>query len=76
MGLYVSLEVTSLFAGVVALFANKRPFPTVNQHVGFHIWSNVTCVAAQVATVGVLSIVLMHLCFDSLGHLQLEIAMN
>ena len=76
MGSDVCLEVTSLSAGVVALFANKGLFSTVNQHVGFQIRSVVACVAALVATVGVLSIVLRHLWFDSLGHLQLEIAMN
>ena len=73
---HVFLQVTSLCAGVVALFANKRLLSTVNQHVGFQIRSLVACVAALVATVGVLSIVLRHLWFDSLGHLQLEIAMN
>ena len=74
MGSDVPLEVTSLIAGVVALFANKRLLSTVNQHVSFHIWSNVACVAALVAAVGVLFIVLMHLWFDFLGHLRLETA--
>ena len=76
MGSDVPLEDNSLIAGVVALFADKRLFSTVNQHVSFHILSNVACVATLVATVGVLSIVLMHLWFNSLGHLHLEIALN
>ena len=76
MAAHVCLEVICICAGIIALFANKRLQSTVNQHVDFQMRSFVACVAALVGTVGVLSIVLRHLWFDSLGHLQLEIAMN
>ena len=76
MGSYVSLEVTSLFAGVVALFANKRLFSTVNQHVGFQIRSLVACVAALVATVGLLSMMLDRVHFEVFLRFEGEVALN
>ena len=67
MGSDVCLEVTSLSAGVVALFANKRLLSAVNQHVGFQMRSFVACVAALVATVGLLLIMMKLMCFLVLG---------
>ena len=46
--------------GEVALFGNKRLQPTVSQHVGFQIKSFDACVAALVATVGLLSTIRVH----------------
>ena len=64
MGSDVCLEVTSCCAGVVALFANKRLLSTVNQHVDFQMRSFVACVAALVATVGLLAIMGKQILFE------------
>ena len=76
MGEHVCLEVTSLSAGVVALFANKWLFSTVNQHVGFQMRSFVACVAALVATLGLLSMMLNRVHFEVFLRFEGDIALN
>ena len=51
MGPHVSLEVTILSTGEVALFANKRLLSTVNQHVSFQMRNVDAFVATLIATV-------------------------
>ena len=63
MGSDVPLEGSSCCAREFALFANKGLLSTVNQHVAFQMRSIVACVAALVATVGLLSMMLKHLHF-------------
>ena len=50
------------YAGVVALFANNRCLSTVNKIVSFQIRSFNACVAALLATVGLLSTMFKHVC--------------
>ena len=76
MGSCVSLEATSCCAGVFALFANERLLSTVNQHVDFQMRSFVACVAALVATVGLLSVMLLKpMLFQVIAHLGVEISL-
>ena len=77
MGSDVVLEATSLIAGVVALLANKRLLSTVNQHVSFQMRSTNGLVITLVATVGLLSLMLlMHVCFQISLRLEGAIALN
>ena len=76
MGSDVPLEVTSCCAGVVALFANKRLFSTVNQHVSFQLRSFDACVAALVATLGLLSMMLNRVHFEVFLRFEGDIALN
>ena len=77
MGSDVVLEGTSLIAGVVALLTNKRLLSTVNQHVSFQMRSTNGLVITLVATVGLLSLMLlMHVCFQVSLRLECDIALN
>ena len=77
MGQHVLLEVTSLCAGIVALFATEWLLSTVNQHVSFQLRSTCGLVSTLVATVGLLSIMLlMHVCFQNFLRLKGDIALN
>ena len=67
MGSRVDSEVASCCAVVFALCTNKRLLSAVNQHVGFQMRSFVACVAALVATVGLLLIMMKLMCFLVLG---------
>ena len=70
------LEDNSCCAGVFALFANERLLSTVNQHVDFQMRSFVACVAALVATVGLLSVMLLKpMLFQVIAHLGVEISL-
>ena len=73
---HVSLECTSLFAGVVALCANQRLLSTVNQQVSLQIGSFDARVAAMVAAVEHLSTMLELVRFEIFWHLEGDIAMN
>ena len=70
------LKVTSWCAGVVALFANKWFFSTVNHHVSFQLRSFDACVAALVATLGLLSMMLNRVHFEVFLCFEGEIALN
>ena len=70
---HVSLELTTCFAGVVALFADGRLLPTMYQHVCFQMRRFDGCVAALVASVGLLSTMLKHVRVEVFGHLEREI---
>ena len=67
---HVSVEATSSGAGLVALFADKRPFSTLNQHVSFQICSTDAWETALVATLGLFPIMQKHVRFDIFGHLK------
>ena len=54
MNQHVSLEMSSMFGGVITMSASKR-LPTVNQHMTFQIAYLIACVVTLVATVGLLS---------------------
>ena len=70
------LEVTSCCAREAALFANKRILPYMNQHVTFQMRSIDASVAALVATVGLRSVMLNHMCPDVFVHLEGEVALT
>ena len=48
----------------------------MNQHVSFQIISFDARVAALVATVGLLPIMLNHMCFEAFDHLERDIALK
>ena len=54
----------------------QKVFSTVNQLVCYQLWSTDGCVAALDATMGLLHIILKHVCFEIFGHLKGEIALN
>ena len=71
------LEVTSLRAGIVALFATEWLLSTVNQYVSFQLRSTSSLVSTLVAMVGLLSIMLlMHVCLQVSLRLEGAIALN
>ena len=77
MGSDVCLEATSCCAHVVTLFANERLLSTVNQHVSFQLRSTNGLVITLVATVGLLSLMLlMHVCFQVSLRLECDNALN
>ena len=76
MDYHVCLEVTSYFAGEVALCASKGLLSTMNKHVSFQISSTDARVATLIATEWLLSIVLKHVQFKVFGHLEGVIALN
>ena len=76
MSEHVRLEGTSLCAGVIALFASKRLFYAVNQHVTFQIRSIDTGEAAVVATFLFLPTMLNHVCFQVFGCFEGEITLD
>ena len=78
MGQHVLLEVTSLCAGIVALFATEWLLSTVNQHVDLQFRSTNGLVSTLVATVGLLSIMLklVHVCLQVSLCLEGGIALN
>ena len=78
MGSNVCLEVSSLIAGVVTLFAVERLHSTVNQNVHLQMRSTYRLVSTLVATVRLLSIMLklMHVCLQVSPCLECDIAMN
>ena len=73
---HVFLQVTSLCAGIAALFANKRLLSAVNPHVHFQLRSSDVREAALVASVGLHSIMFKHVRFEIFCHLEVEIALN
>ena len=54
MNQHVSLEMSSMFGGVITMSASKR-LSTVNHHMTFQIAYLIACVVALVATVGLYS---------------------
>ena len=67
---------SSLRGGEVALCANERFLSTMNQHVSFQIISFHAPVAALVATVGLLPIMLNHMCLEAFDHFEGDIALK
>ena len=76
MDQHVCLEVTSCCEGVFALYANKRLFSTVNQHVSFQLCSFDIWVAALIAAVGTLFIMLKHVRFEVFANFEGGMALN
>ena len=72
----MSLEVLSCCARVVALWAAKRFFSTMNQHVFLQISYIDARVTTLVATVGLLSTMLSHVFLVVFGHRKGDIALT
>ena len=53
----MALELRSLFGGVIAQCASKRPLTTMNQNMDFQLARPLACVVALVATVRLLFII-------------------
>ena len=73
---YVSLEVSSLIAGVVTLFAVERLHSTVNQNVHLQMRSTYRLVSTLVATVRLLSMMLNRVHFEVFLRFEGDIALN
>ena len=76
MGEHVTLQVTGLCAGKVALFANKRLLSSINQHVSSQLKSTDALVSTLLSTVGLLSNMMKHVRFQVFCHFEGEITLN